>query len=1216
MRKLNSQGYTFVELLIAVAILGVMVSGVILARSFMAKQTVSAGDQAYATQKAIQMFEELKGLVNGQEKQGVAVLDNYTDGTSYNTVLTTDKTVDTSPPSSGNAGDALSGNKLTNGHWRYLRQVQINRMANDPNVREVVIKVWLYATDSSPKTPGKLLATEAGLLRTISNVFSPTQVFDVYILALSNVLGWFTKVPSMQSTFSTVLSDMQSRNPGLEVRAHYITQTGFGRDPLYKPFINQDNPTTATGAFPWVYFYPGLTIDQTGGYSGPDTFFDGDQVAKDGNILTDHGGNPSVINSAGFAVCDAFNTDMRYPDELAQYQAVSQLDVDSNSTAPEMTLRMLLEQMASQPTSFENAIIVSMHGEVVPLPNIRNYSDPAKDPGNGLAWTPSTQNMRVVTHPTLIHYPHGSSGVTLRAYAYYDGLESPYSLDTVYPTSVSQSVSIMTVYFSGVTLVSSGANTLQASVSCIYGGINNGVTYNYGITLLPPNTQDPAGMGMSWNVGPVVSGGVTIGSAITLFNTPLRCPLVVPTASPTPSGSGAGGLAVTNRLYNTEYISCPVSTFTNSASLYYPDLTSPVTTIPKNTARWVIMIKNNGTATIGDGQLSVETRLGSDLTTGPTSSNVNEQENLSRTFVWVGGPSGCTPGTSGCGVTPWTERYEFNGDPRDCPYADVKFGSSALGTSDAYVTIDSDSYNWYFKALNTDGFSGFPKTTGGYNGGNPGDWRDMPRYYYLYRTALLNNQALFINLNGYTAWHADQGGEFGSVYDPWSNSLPFIKTPWYPASSTGVIQVNEVQGTASSTSPDGTNVIVTNNGSKPVSTWYSRWWRGEMYPDDAFSMWSTAGNLPITNTSLGVSFYRVPASFVTMFVNANSTNGFDRSRNYSREVGAYACADFLNGSSSSNAFMHTTASGGTTLTNLGLKVYPITNYPMPVSTLAYRPYELNYGGTLSNAFNDSYYTALETHLSIPSPTSDPARVFYNMVSGSYPYALGNMQIDYTPPGGSNKTAFMNISGLQPQGDYTPIELSEIAFSIALRSYFDGGLYAAGTSAHITQLPLIKTWINSANAQYYSPNSISVTISGAVTDVNANPLTNVWFRYPGITSNTGNYYTEEYPNSGLPITTIAGAYNESGVTFLVNLKYSSNNGSNWQFVQDGSNAHAGVLNTNSPYLITSTSIPITYTWDVSNAGQYPAGDYWLRSEVYRQGFPLHYSYHILDLTINR
>src|SRR5581483_6550297 len=179
MRKLNQSGFNLVELMIAVGILAGLASSVMMARSYMTRVTVKNTDKAYATQKAVQMYEELRSLVNGNEKLGVSVLDDYSDGSKFDNVLTTDSTVDTKLPGA-NPADPLSANIKSNGNWRFLRQIQVNRVANDANARQVIIKVWRYASDQNPTLTGDLLATVAGMLRTISSVFPPTQVQDVY----------------------------------------------------------------------------------------------------------------------------------------------------------------------------------------------------------------------------------------------------------------------------------------------------------------------------------------------------------------------------------------------------------------------------------------------------------------------------------------------------------------------------------------------------------------------------------------------------------------------------------------------------------------------------------------------------------------------------------------------------------------------------------------------------------------------------------------------------------------------------------------------------------------------------------------------------------------------------------------------------------------------------------------------------------------------------
>src|ERR1700677_101091 len=133
-RKLNQKGYTLIEMAIATLILGIMSTTVILSNRFVNKQAVQNQDHTFATEKAIQMYEELRALVNGNERLGVGVLDNYSNYSLFDTVLTTDKNVDTGS-ASANPGDPISGNIKTDGNWRYIRQIEVNLVANDPYAR-------------------------------------------------------------------------------------------------------------------------------------------------------------------------------------------------------------------------------------------------------------------------------------------------------------------------------------------------------------------------------------------------------------------------------------------------------------------------------------------------------------------------------------------------------------------------------------------------------------------------------------------------------------------------------------------------------------------------------------------------------------------------------------------------------------------------------------------------------------------------------------------------------------------------------------------------------------------------------------------------------------------------------------------------------------------------------------------------------------------------
>jgi hypothetical protein len=218
-----------------------------------------------------------------------------------------------------------------------------------------------------------------------------------------------------------------------------------------------------------------------------------------------------------------------------------------------------------------------------------------------------------------------------------------------------------------------------------------------------------------------------------------------------------------------------------------------------------------------------------------------------------------------------------------------------------------------------------------------------------------------------------------------------------------------------------------------------------------------------------------------------------------------------------------------------------------------------------------------------------------------------------------------MSGFDYTAQTDPDILIQVSMTELLRSFLDGGkLYAGGAAGHITQVPLISAYLDQPTGQYNDPTSVQVciaspvttgvplTISGFIT-VGAGPATNIWYRWPGLTSTTANYYTEEYPNYGQALT--ASSYTES-VTMDYYLKYSIDF-VNWYYVQDNTQAVLGQPDPTGTHIIaTSTSVPVTYSWDVSNTTNFKTNQYYLQAEVYREQFPLDYAYHQVTFSILR
>ena len=72
----------------------------------------------------------------------------------------------------------------------------------------------------------------------------------------------------------------------------------------------------------------------------------------------------------------------------------------------------------TDPDKYKNALVINLHGELLPMPALRNYSDAAKDPQKHAEW-------RVVTHPEELRTKNNDGGTTdsvkLRMYAYKSG---------------------------------------------------------------------------------------------------------------------------------------------------------------------------------------------------------------------------------------------------------------------------------------------------------------------------------------------------------------------------------------------------------------------------------------------------------------------------------------------------------------------------------------------------------------------------------------------------------------------------------------------------------------------------------------------------------------------------------------------------------------------------------------------------------------------------
>ncbi len=157
MKTLDAKGIGMVELLFGILILTFLAESIVMMQMVLARKITRQMDQSYARLKGLQMMDELEAQANSNPFYGGAILDSFNDGVSFNLNLTTDKSV-------SDPGDPLSGNRQANGHWRYLRQVQVSPVGGNTGARQVSVKVWICASDGNPPSPSLLLATVSGVI--------------------------------------------------------------------------------------------------------------------------------------------------------------------------------------------------------------------------------------------------------------------------------------------------------------------------------------------------------------------------------------------------------------------------------------------------------------------------------------------------------------------------------------------------------------------------------------------------------------------------------------------------------------------------------------------------------------------------------------------------------------------------------------------------------------------------------------------------------------------------------------------------------------------------------------------------------------------------------------------------------------------------------------------------------------------------------------------
>jgi len=633
---------------------------------------------------------------------------------------------------------------------------------------------------------------------------------------------------------------------------------------------------------------------------------------------------------------------------------------------------------------------------------------------------------------------------------------------------------------------------------------------------------------------------------------------VMPAAAPATVAVGGALVATSEYIYG---FRGGATTFWRGASL------------PKNTARWVITVPQavvDREKGVGDSLVTVNTRIGTDLDTGTRWPVNNKPANLSTTYIWR---------TDSDDNVPFSERYQFQGDPRHSPYADVKAGHR---------------YNWYFDNLRDaaknaqaewPGFdsgrmNGAADTTDGWHGagGTGGDRMeiDVPRFFQFIRTAVTGSNAVYTSITGWSYYYMGLGNEIG--YDSangFANSIPTHRKPF---DGGAVGSRNEDSITDALTG----GVKYVRESISPY-TWWSKPWLGEIYPDGVYAaQWSANGNLS-TGTGAG-TFVRIRrqdirTSGAAPLVAASTLPAgttFDGLACL-RRTNAYGCTSFFNVGTTTSTFRHTGRDGTTgNLSLAGQAMASGYNFPLPTQAAISRPFRHdNNWGNVSNEFSLADYSGIRCTAAVNTN-------FYGHQDGAA--WQGSSLMELADPAGSN--AFIVVNGLDRTVESGSAFIGRYAVVSLVNSFLTAGLPA--TPSRIVQVPRCEIKTPNVTTELENPTVISMTWSTE------------WCRWDGQT------YTTAYP--------VGFTENEPDLAYA--LLYSRDNGKNWLHMVDDSAATPGVPNKTLWVADTATGVNESYLWDVSNVGSFGEGSYLVMLEAYRMTQDLHYAYHRQKIFINR
>lgn len=1215
------RGMSLIEVLIAASILVTVLLGMGLYQTATMRMNQDHRDRAFAVQKATQMMEEIIALQQQKTELTPQDVAAFADGPArYNYMLTTASTVK-------NPQDSLSGNPIQGAGYRYVRQIVVTPLESDDNSSQVTVAVFLADTTSnnpSPKPNSRALSVVTDVIRAVPPETVPTDVYDIFLVAPANVLNFWSDPETMRDAINAAVTTLEGANAGLEFRLHWVTRLGSGRDIFYSPLENTSS-RSALAADAYVYPGPRNTTDTL-----PSPAVPGSSFCFDSNLFSNHklqvsgqitkgasvqdpvestawwstrGGMglppnvaPIYVNDSNFAWADAFNNALRYPEEYLKWaKAGSNLD--------DIPLDLLLEMLAEG--KLKNAIVVNCAGSMLPMPPVRNYSDAARVPGdtnNGLDdlknyWGVDVQSAstvvdgrraRLVTHPLDLHvgvasgvsystadtvdlgvFPYLSSNAGVDLAASDGGSDNPFHKARIVLRNIKPYL------YPWYTKDNNPEH--QVEIDMLTDDYDRGNSPPYKdlppyrwVRVWPKDTGSPdLGMPNDPYTQNFISQpnyeGTWIGKANGQYLD----------GDPQWVGPNQNDLVI--QLKNFPYCHKPVTyngtTYGMDTNVlldgfnYFPDPALPDLShawsagAPRNTARMRILFKlNSGT---GDSAkpFTITTTIGD---CDKDKVDLNEEPNRSDTYVWVGNDQ-----------VPQIEKYQYQGDPRENPYKDVR---AAGGYNHYFGNFTSSAYG-----PATPAGANFANTQAGWGSSGHKAAVDVPALMELWRQALLQGNAVFVNAQGQAFSDFSLGGEF-------LENVP--QALFQSGAGTSLALDDEITGHATLVS-DG--------------TWWASPWLGELWPDSEWKDWLDTGTLPTANGYKRYSYAGGSLTLPSGFDGPQPASSllFDRNESLGApgSTNDGACA-FLNGGAGAGqwaAILPNNGDTGSQTPTYGVNWNTIFRANLAASYLGEFPFFID--STAASAKTPDWgsgrfgQTGLEWGIFYDGSTVAPGGYYQDAAAGSTGQAIAPIVMKQ-PATLPTHVGYLVLNTTDPNNDPSDTaalqELSRMTLSEGVQGLLDmadpkfaDNMTSKPTSEVIRLQPLVSESTPVAKSTMTGGSAV-VTWS---TD---------WKRWDS------HYYSTGYTDA---------AYSALHPPEVFNLKYSEDSGQTWKFINDGKPATAGLfdpteaVNQSSPGVTYVAGPPESFSlvWHYPNDHGHSLV---LRIECYRDktGYhQVHYSY---------